>query len=430
MKLSAILVSVNLAATLPIVASAQAKAEEGNGKDTADFLKASLAAAPEAAKASVTSKSASKAKTKRLKVVDPAATPPDKSSLISYEGVKLRPFVANRKLPRKGEIELVAQTPMMVVPQSNVLSGGVSQYSSVVTNTFQPTPASVAHHVVPVAKKSSARTVSAVTNLSAYIKQRAAASRVAPNQMPVVPGQVGFPCAERPAIQAPEPQVQQQPMQAMPQPQQVQPQLMQQMQCAQPNWQDFNPQPIASQESQATIDQAVELLRQGKITEADLASLNGCANAPQMMDGGNGNLSFAPPSSGGRSDVGPPPFPLNLFPEAALKDFVSGGSRSIAARTNAPKQYFGSWHNDGLRQLPASGFKSYLHPGRSSTNCNFTQYSQVHIAAAHQQAAQRSTRLAKKGTKKNNIAPKKPQIISPVYVATYGVYHSQPKIGY
>lgn len=422
MKLSAILVSVNLAATLPILASTQAKAEEGNGTDTADFLKASLSASQEASKPVASSKPALKATTKRLKVVDPSAPPPDKSSLLSYEGVKLRPFVANRKLPRKTDIELVAQTPMLAVPQTNMLSGGVSQYSSVVTNqasSFQPVQQPVSHHV-PALKKPS-RTASAVTNLSAYIKQRAAASRVAPNQAPIVPGQVGFPCADRPALQAPEPLpvAMPQPMQQMPQ---MQPQMQQHMQ-----WQDFNPQPIASNDNQATIDQAVELLRQGKISEADLASLNGSA-APQMMSG-SANLSFAPPSAAAHhSEVGPPPFPLNIFPEAALKDFVSGGSRSIAARTNAPKQYFGSWHNDGLRQLPASGFKSYLHPGRSSTN-QFTQYSQVHIASSQAQRPN-AGKIAKKGAKKINMAPKKPQIISPVYVATYGVYHSQPKIGY
>ncbi len=419
MKLSAILVSVNLAATLPILASTQAKAEEGNGTDTADFLKASLSASSEASKP-LASKPALKAKAKRLKVVDPAAPPPDKSSLLSYEGVKLRPFVANRKLPRKSDVELVAQTPMLAVPQTNMLSGGVSQYSSVVTNqaSFQPMAAAqpVSHHVVPAIKK---RTASAVTNLSAYIKQRAAASRVAPNQTPTVPGQVGFPCAERSALQAPEPApVPIQPMQQMQQVPQQQPM----------QWQDFNPQPIATNDNQSTIDQAVELLRQGKISESDLASLNGSV-APQMMNG-SANLSFAPPSAGAahHSEVGPPPFPLNIFPEAALKDFVSGGSRSIAARTNAPKQYFGSWHNDGLRQLPASGFKSYLHPGRSSSN-QFTQYSQVHIASSQAQRPN-AGKIAKKGIKKINMAPKKPQIISPVYVATYGVYHSQPKIGY
>lgn len=421
MKLSAILVSVNIAATLPILASTQAKAEEGS--DTADFLKASLSKT-ESPKPVSAAKSAKATKTKRLKVVDPQAPPPDKSSLISYEGVKLRPFVANRKLPRKSEIELVAQTPQLAVPQNSMLTGGVSQYSSQVTNGFQPTPVavSVPHHVIPTTRKAS-RTVSAVTNLSAYIKQRAQASRVAPNQVPLVPGQVGFPCAERPAamheMQQVVPQQMQQPMQ------QMQPQMQPQMQ-----WQDLNSTPVVAQESQATIDKAVELLQQGRLTEADLASLNGGSVAPQMMDSSH-SLSFSGQVPQHHGEIGPPPFPLNLFPEAALKDFVSGGSRSIQARTNAPRAYFGSWHNDGLRQLPASGFKTYLHPGRSSTNMNFTQYSKVHMAAAHQQMGQRANtgRGAKKG-KKLNMVPKKPQIISPVYVATYPVYHSNVKIGY
>src|SRR5262249_22172118 len=101
MKLSAILVSVNIAATVPIAAQA---AEEAVS-DKADWLKQNLASIDKTGK---TEKSRIS-----LSVSDVSAR---------TSTIKLRPFVANRKLPSKRDIELQLSAQQARLDERNLAS--------------------------------------------------------------------------------------------------------------------------------------------------------------------------------------------------------------------------------------------------------------------------------------------------------------------
>lgn len=85
MKLSAILVSVNIVATVPVAAQA---AEEAVS-DKAEWLKQNLAAIDKTGKAA----------SSKISLSDPGVS-------ARAKGTKLRPFMANRKLPSKRDVDM------------------------------------------------------------------------------------------------------------------------------------------------------------------------------------------------------------------------------------------------------------------------------------------------------------------------------------
>ncbi len=65
------------------------------------------------------------------------------------------------------------------------------------------------------------------------------------------------------------------------------------------------------------------------------------------------------------SSAGPPPFPLNLLPQQSLKQFVGGGH----SKASAPPSFFGSWHGGhsliahnfaSTSSLPEAGFQTHM----------------------------------------------------------------------
>jgi hypothetical protein len=104
------------------------------------------------------------------------------------------------------------------------------------------------------------------------------------------------------------------------------------------------------------------------------------------------NMMQQPNQQQGQGDlyqrIGPPPFPLSLIPEPALKDFVRGGKtqRSTVAAAPAPAG-FGAWHGSGgmgtgatttgsaiSQALPRAGFRSY---SQSMSVNGFKSYSRM-----------------------------------------------------
>ena len=144
-----------------------------------------------------------------------------------------------------------------------------------------------------------------------------------------------------------------------------------------------------------------------------------------------------------QSTAGPAPFPLNLVPEAQLKNFIRGGRGSAPAmggmgtmggmghgnmggmghggmHTSAPKAFFGSWH--GNRNLPKAGFGSNLYAAHYVQQHNVVQirpknrYSKGPKAVAPRAVAKNAPASF---SQRNSV-----QASLPPQVASYGPYTS------
>lgn len=376
MKLSLILVSVNIAATLPIAAAGVASAADQAKSDKADWLKSSLAQMD----ATPTQKSGLRARALSLSV------PSDTAGTVRPRSVKLRPFVPGRKLPSQHDLdvqfiaqnakyasvrqapELIEQTAMMA-PSAEPLSGRVQE-------------------IYPAAQHS----VATYGNVG-YVKQ--SSSRVVPGQVPSAPGQIRqFKGAKRTKyvptqqnqitqptrpVQMPEEQAwtadyptlgtsisQQQPsLNSSPfQPSQSMQRFAQptQMQSSSP----FT-SPGITPDEQSIIDRMV----------AQTHARNQAAEGSQSA-----NLSSA---------AGPPPFPLNLLPADSLKSIISGMHRS-PQNAQAPSSYFGSWHGNAQHSnLSAGGFQLHA-PTRSTVRIASASRSMPHTTASQARHAQLESR--------------------------------------
>jgi hypothetical protein len=116
MNLSKLLVSVNIAATLPIAVQIAAQASNQNGVTEANSFKDSVTALSNQSKSSMTHVSVAKKSFKLVKET-PAS--------VEVDGVKLRAFLPGRKLPSTKELQLVSQRAQMAPEQS--LNGSVSE---------------------------------------------------------------------------------------------------------------------------------------------------------------------------------------------------------------------------------------------------------------------------------------------------------------
>lgn len=334
MKLSLILVSVNLAATLPIATAGMAIASDQAISDKTAWLKSSLA------QMDVTPLTKKPLRARALSLSMPAPKP---TITLHSRGVKLRPFVPNRKLPSQHELDvqfiaqsakyapqqdLVEQTARMA-PGSDTLSGRVSE-------------------VYPGMKNS----VANYGNIG-YVKQ--SSSRVVPGQVASAPGQIRqfkgakrtkyVPVQSAPA-QASDQQAwaadyptlgdslsqTQQPAAPAPtfQPMQRFQQFLQTSHANQPAAQ----MPGITPDEQSIIDRMLAQTRAQNQNSAGMMN----ASAP--------------------SSAGPPPFPLSLLPQDSLKSMMGGAHRSPQSTQAAPSSYFGSWHgNASPPGIRAGGFQ-------------------------------------------------------------------------
>lgn len=380
MKVSAVLVGVNVAATLSVAAQGQALANDGTAaflKNSLTELKAepalSLSAAPKSS-ASVPQKSIRRSSTK-ISLSDPQAVA-TRSILAGTGGVKLRAFNPNRKLPSRRELESAFQaqqasydtTPVPEQIAAQPLSGGVAEYASpyyVSSEYAEPYVSARGKRALSAQERraTSERVNKAARAATSFVRK--AAPRVVPGSMPVMPGQSGFPCAQAP-VQNFEPVG-------------INPQMMAQMQMQQMQQQQMMQQQMAVQ---APIEPP---LAPPNLNPQQQAEMNRLIQAACTRASGGGNMNFSPSllqqnmmqQQQGQGDlyqrVGPPPFPLSLIPEPALKEFVRGGKtqRSSVAAAAHPSG-FGAWHGSGgmgsgatttgsaiSQALPKSGFRSY-----------------------------------------------------------------------
>lgn len=354
MKLSTFLLSVNIAASLPLALCQMAPAAEEGVADTGDWLKSNLA--------SIKNTKGAAAPSSRLKVTMPEKISSGNKSFDAYVA-RLKPLNKVSKLPRQRDLDmqLVSQTPTMAVDPSAPLNGNVSQaqyadYPS--AQTFQRQAKSLAS-MVPKGLVSAQR-------LQAIAGQ---------HRIGAVPSTKALKMAKKPD------------------------------QSLESRMNDWLGAPN-KQAGERMIGQAGACLVQTPAMMPNLPSLSDAdlqrqmAQASAMNGGGMAPAAPAPV----QSTSGPAPFPLNLVPEAQLKEFIRGGrngstpatsmgsgmgmnpgmgmapgmggmgmgaGRSMAARAPhmppPPKAFFGSWHGNGavaaapnVSNLPRAGFRSNL----------------------------------------------------------------------
>jgi hypothetical protein len=142
-------------------------------------------------------------------------------------------------------------------------------------------------------------------------------------------------------------------------------------------------------------------------------------------------------SSAGFGTAGPPPFPLNLLPEASLKQLVRSlaGNKSTHS-SNAPQAGFGSWHSpsplssvQGNRStgLSYAGFQSHLVSPYSHNNKRINGHRIAALPAVtgspikgnHRQTSRDATNA------KDTAARNRMLLESQVRVAAYPLYATQ-----
>jgi hypothetical protein len=327
MNLSKLWVSVNVAATMPLVVQAAAGAAETvKVATTSDWLKDSISSLDKPSSSVSTNKKAASI----ARAVARAKAKSEPSALADTPKAALRPFVPHRPLPTRAELEIAlkAQEPKMAVEASPTLNGNVSGfYQSNNDNIYPsynesaPAPRISQNSAIGLRQTKTQRIADISRNLikSMPMLNQAASANVpsrplnapismmkdlslATREQSSVPPQSGFPMMQR-----------------------AEHRLLDSYNCN-------------SEEGNNTISAA----------DMQIAPEPPAGATADRMD-----------SAGTVSSAGPPPFPLNLLPEASLKKFIRG-SLGGGGISRGPRVYFGSWHGTTMaRSLPAGGFHNY-----------------------------------------------------------------------
>lgn len=331
MKILYFIVSINLAAATTLATQLNASAEAEATSDKANWLKASIGAL----ESNDTQSSATP-----TKPVGEKAVAQSLAKLVNKSGaktivlgsntgtVKLMPFVPNRKLPSKRDLEtaLVGQTARMAPEETKPLTGQVSVFDSpVVTKSVGQIRTSAS----PNDTKTSRKTWS---NLIAATKASYSSAKSSNLSFP-------FLRAAEHAL------------------------LDQEEHSTSPSsdGQTLSAKPDVSLDQQM-LDQYSEMQREAKLAQTKTnKQTNSQSPGMAMVDqiGSQGGVA--------NTAAGPAPFPLSLLPQASLKQLVRG----IASRprTNGPAAYFGCWHNN--RGLSAGSFHQY-----TQANKNYSGFGQ------------------------------------------------------
>lgn len=384
MKLSAILVSVNLVAAMPVAANAA----ENAMSDKAAWLKKSMAAM----------ETTKKAATRKISLSDAGVAP--------AKTIKLRAFVPNRRLPSERDMTaltprmdsapaLMAQKPVMGTDYEKPLAGGVSAY------TFDAPSAAATRRVA---------------------SQIAPAQRAIPGRAPALPGQFAARTSMAPAIPViPEPPS-----------------------ADYPSYMDLKPPAAkanrvapAGLQPERMLKQAGALLVQAPVLTPDertlvkeLVNLNQPGRSGNFIDVQGGRPVEVPAEPQAEmegapeapvqqhADLGPPPFPLNLLPQDKLQEFV--GRRKQQKIATHPV-YFGSWHKPVAQiqqrpALPYAGFQTHMQSQRILAS-NYAQYAPV--AASHSSGGHKRARRQSEAHHTS---------VSHPYVATYPAYQTVNRV--
>jgi hypothetical protein len=324
MKILYFIVSVNLAAASTISSQLASCADTEAAGDTANWLKASIGSLDSNDSQGKTKLVGQKAQAQSLaKLVSNSGS---KSIVLSTNGraVRLMPFVPNRKLPSKADLQaqLIPQTAKLAPESNKPLEGQVSLFDKAT-----PPLAQAIAHVRPSASLSDDKAVSKknLSNIVALGKAAYAAAKSPQTAFPFLK-QAEHALLDQPSEQPTATTTSTQPVSSKPAAN-----LDQQM---------------ANEYAQMQLELRAAQQNRGNQTMA-AQSVHQSNSVMNDQIAGQGNATVG--------SAGPPPFPLSLLPQASLKQLVRGmGSRP---KCNAPAVYFGCWHNRS--GLPSSGFYHY-----------------------------------------------------------------------
>jgi hypothetical protein len=410
MKFSVLLVSVNIAATLPLAVAGSALANDGASSDKVDWLKSSLASLD-------TSASQKKPRARKISYSQP--TPDINGKLVLHSnGVRLRPFVPGRKLPTQHDLDVqfIAQTAKLAAEESPNLSA--------MTPRMAPGPLTGQvsdSYATPF--NASVDTYGSV----GYVKQ--STSRVAPGQIPAVQGQIRqfrSPAKRNTYVSQPVRALDQSEIASQPQPFRM---TMPPVIPASPMQQALQMPPPAMPLAPTTPEpgqsQQVGLSPE---EQAIIDRMEANAQARGAAIEMNGQESATMPTMG--SSAGPPPFPLNLLPQDSLKSMIGGMHHS---HTSVPQAYFGSWHGNSMASLPTGSFHSYA--GHSAPKHAAAPHAAGAHSATHSKASVHTAMAPPKHAVESShtigqlrrLAPHEPQVAS---YANYPRFGSTSAIAY
>lgn len=337
MNLSKILVSVNIAATLPIAAQVAAQAANQTTPNEADSLRETVKSSTSQINHRSSRVSVDK-KSFNLVKASPAT--------LEVDGVKLRAFMPGRKLPSSRDLQLVSQQAQLAPEsQPSSLNGKVSEsFASSMPATSYPYQGEAAPR-------------------SPYLST---APRVVLNQVQTVARQVRAISAKKRVNQT--------------------------------NLSNAKATSIAQPSDQAPLSATADFGQYSKdipaswmANEKNLSVIETPNASPKEMAQIDRLIDQSRPAEATGS-AGPPPFPLNLLPQQSLKQFVGARPQNSVA---APKVSFGSWHQGNQTRiatnLAPAGFHSNLHghfgsyaaPHASHKAGSFKQSNKTIIAQAH-----------------------------------------------
>lgn len=384
MQVSKLILGVNIAATLSVALTGQAKAAEEQSA-TAEFLKASMGSAKSQPKALVATQA--KLKSARAVKANPASTSKYSSSKsvatrneLAKSKVKMMQFVPGRKLPTRQELALKEQQAKFAeVEAARSYSASISTtqesnapfyLSAEMENSLKSPKARRAtkRQARRTATKVIDKAVKAVTQFTAAVSPQAV-----PNRAPVLPGQVGHPCStihsmdlnnSRPMISQQRPQGHSADNGAI-----SEAEIAAKLEA-----------PNLSQEERAQLDRLARVLFLRNNLNQGTGSGSGSYHSPL-----DSNISARQRVDQAYSKNGPPPFPLNLVPEPAMKDFLSQARNrksmissypgSFGARQGGPSG--GAGFQSYAKQMKTGGFGSYA----KQANAFSHGYASAHKAA-------------------------------------------------
>ena len=307
MNLSKLLVSVNIAATLPLAVQIGAQASNQNPTEAnslKDTVKALSVQTPAQAKGRSTQVSVAK-KSFNL--------PKSNPNSLEVDGVKLRAFMPGRRLPSSSDSQLVSQQAQMAPEQQSSLSGNVSESYARSTG--------------------SAYNYAGAAPSSAYLST---APRVVLNQMQTVARQLKAAANKHGAPIRP-----------------------------------TSIAPITASNSQSTAGDfgqySKDIPASWMANEKNLSLIEAPTASPQEMVQIEHIIDQQRPAQANTGTAGPAPFPLNLLPQQSLKQVLGASAVPSRPQSRAPQAAFGSWHQ-GMQSrmvtgLAPAGFHSNLHGG-------------------------------------------------------------------
>ncbi len=437
---SAFFMGINVAASIS-VASQPALAQDGKSTPTLDFLKSTLVKpAPAALDAAPATSLAAYNNVKPRKVsISDERSVATRKALATQGGVKLRPFVPNRKLP---STTLASDTAVM--DYSNMpktLDGGVSEYSTYYADEASMSPRAKYSVKQQQRRNDTARIKGAAKVASSYVRQTT--PRAVPGGSPAVPGAVGLPCADSAFIPPPPPAIS---MRTSAPPLPHARELQQQAQRAQaPVQQAQQPAPSFNQFSAAPPAMMQEPpMQPPHLSPQEQLEMNKLVENACIQQGINPNATGAAASPDLYSRVGAPPFPLSLIPEPMLKDFIKGArsKKSAIAGSNLAMGSGGGAVGMGggiggaahSAPLPRAGFHSYVHGAQTTSSVgqqNFTRLPVTMPIAKQNPHPQTKSHhfVAPKKSVAQQVPVQHTEAPKPQQVMTYPPYRSQVNFG-